>query len=118
MIDTGQMDDFPYREGRFSFNKKEFLREILTAIEKWYFSSSTPQNKRIVVTGSGIATHICYGAFKFSARFEDQEQFQKLRMRVIRCLNTFATERVGNNTWRFTVESINELRKEIGSENS
>ena len=116
MLDSAQMDDFPYPDERTIFNKKDILKELLTAIEKWYCSSSTPRDKRIVVTGSGITKHVYFGTFKNTIRFEEQESFKKLRKRVFRLLNTFATERAGKNTWLFTIEAINILKKEIGEE--
>ena len=114
MIGTEQMDEMPYPDGRFVFNKKEILRAILTAIEKCYCSSNTPRDKRIMVTGNATAKHVCYSTFKNSVRFEDQDNFKKLKQRVCRRLNTFATEKSGRNAWIFTPEAINNLRKEIG----
>ena len=116
MIGTEQMDDFPYPDGRFVFNKKEILTAILAALEKWYISSDTPRDKRLGVTGTGIAKHVCYGTFRNSVRLEDQESYDKLRKRIFRWLSTFATEKKGKNTWLFTPEAIDELRKEIGLE--
>lgn len=107
------IDEMPYPAGRHVFNKKEILKKILAAIEQWYYSSNTPQNKRIVVTGSGITRHVCFGTFKYSLNPDEQTYFRKVRTNVFRWLNVFATERAGNNSWQFTLDAIDNLKKEI-----
>ena len=116
MIGTEQMDDFPSGEGKFVFNKKEILKAILAAIEQWYVSSNTPKDKYILVTGKSITKYVCYGTFNNAVRFEDQESFKKLKQRVGRWLTAFATEKSGRNSWIFTPEAIDKIRKEIGLE--
>ena len=115
MIGTEQMDEVPYPDGRFTFNKKEILTSILTALESWYVSSNTPVDKYILVTGNSITKHVCYGTFNNSVIFEDQDNFKKLKQRVGRWLTAFAPEKAGRKSWLFTAEAMNSLRKEIGS---